>query len=82
MAVRLGIVIVHYNTPEDLGRCLGSLREQAPHCEHEIVVVDNASTAPGLDAVQAEHPGVRWIRNAENVGYGRGCNQGMAMVAA
>ena len=30
MSVRLGIVIVHYNTPEDLGRCLESLRAQAP----------------------------------------------------
>jgi GT2 family glycosyltransferase len=78
----LSIVIVHYNTPEDLGRCLESLRAQAPACEHEVVVIDNASTAPGLDELQDRFDQVRWVRNAENVGYGRACNQGMALVPA
>lgn len=82
MAVRLGIVIVHYNTPEDLGRCLASLRDQAPACTHEVVVVDNASTVGGLEDLQQEFPEVRWLRNTENVGYARGCNQGLAAVAA
>ncbi len=82
MAVRLGIVIVHYNTPDDLGRCLSSLRDQAPACTHETVVIDNASTAPGLEEVQAEFPDVSWVRNSENTGYGRGCNQGLAMLGA
>ena len=82
MTLRLGIVIIHYNTPDDLGRCLESLRVQAPACSHEVVVIDNASTTPGLDELQAQYPGVRWVRNAENVGYGRACNQGMALVPA
>jgi len=80
--LRLSIIIVHYNTPDDLGRCLVSLRDQAPSCPHEVVVVDNASTAPGLDELQDAHPDVRWVRNTENVGYGRACNQGMALVPA
>jgi GT2 family glycosyltransferase len=82
VAVRLGIVIVHYNTPDDLGRCLASLRDQAPGCTHEIVVVDNASTAPGLEALQDGYPEVRWLVNAENIGYARGCNQGLASISA
>ena len=82
MAVRLGIVIIHYNTPEDLGRCLASLGEHPPSCAHEVVVVDNASTEPGLDELQARFPTVRWLRNADNRGYSRGCNQGLATVAA
>lgn len=82
MAVRLGIVIVHYNTPDDLGRCLASLLEHAPACSHEILVVDNASTVAGLDALQERFASVRWLRNTENVGYARGCNQGLAAVAA
>jgi len=82
LAVRLGIVIVHYNTPEDLARCLRSLQDHAPTCSHEVVVVDNASSAPGLDDLQLRHPDVRWLLNTENRGYGRGCNQGLAAVAA
>lgn len=82
MAVRLGIIIIHYNTPDDLGRCLRSLNDQPPACDHEIVVIDNASSTPGLDELQTEFPDVRWLLNVENRGYGRGCNQGLAFVAA
>ncbi len=82
MSLRLGIVIVHYNTPADLARCLESLRSEAASCPHEIVVVDNASTAPGLDEVIARFDEVRWLRNPVNVGYGRGCNQGLAILPA
>ena len=82
MALRLGIVIVHYNTPADLARCLESLRAEADICPHEIVVVDNASTGPGLGELAARFPAVRWLRNAQNVGYGRGCNQGLAALPA
>lgn len=82
MSLRLGIVIVHYNTPGDLARCLASLASEAASCPHEVVVVDNASTAPGLDEVQAAYPQARWLRNTDNRGYSRGCNQGMAALPA
>ncbi len=76
--MKLSIVIIHYNTSEDLGRCLGSLRRYPPSCDHAVTVVDNASTDPGLDAVRAEHPEARWLMNERNAGYSRGANQGMA----
>ena len=81
-ALKLGIVIVHYNTSEDLGRCLASLSAYAPACSHRIVVVDNASSDPGLAAVQRAYPQCDWLLNQENVGYSRGCNQGMARIDA
>jgi hypothetical protein len=82
MGVKLGIVIIHYNTPQDLARCLESLRVEAPACAHAVVVVDNASTAPGLDEVRAQYPACTWLLNEDNRGYARGCNQGLAAVAA
>jgi GT2 family glycosyltransferase len=82
LSLRLGIVIVHYNTPDDLARLLESLRSETTSCPHEVVVVDNASTTPGLEGLQEQFKEVRWLRNAENVGYGRGCNQGMAALPA
>ena len=82
MSLRLGIVIVHYNTPGDLARCLASLEAEAAASPHAVVVVDNASTEPGLDEVQARFPQVHWLRNADNRGYSRGCNQGMAALPA
>ena len=80
--MKLSVVIVHYNTSGDLGRCLDALVRCPPSCEHAVTVVDNASTDPGLDAVRAAHPGVRWLLNARNEGYARGCNAGMRAVDA
>ena len=80
--MKLSLVIVHYNTSDDLGRCLESVRRHPPACELGIVVVDNASSDPGLEAVQGEHPDVHWIRNSGNVGFARAANIGMSALDA
>ena len=80
--VRLAVVIVHYNTSEDLARCLESLAAYPPAARHRVVVVDNASRDEGLAAVHQRFPDCQWIFNAENTGYARGCNRGMAAVDA
>ncbi len=80
--MKLAIVIIHYNTSADLDRCLESLAAYPPAVAHQIVVVDNASTDPGLADVRARYPHCRWLLNNENLGYAKGCNQGMAEVAA
>lgn len=79
---RLAVVIVHYNTSGDLGRCLESLAAYPPAACHRVVVVDNASRDEGLAAVHARFPDCRWVFNTENAGYARGCNRGMAEVEA
>jgi len=80
--VKLAIIIVHYNTSEDLARLLTSLTEYPPACSHRVVVVDNASHDPGLASVLERFPDCEWVMNAENVGYARGCNLGLAHVSA
>jgi N-acetylglucosaminyl-diphospho-decaprenol L-rhamnosyltransferase len=82
VGVKLGIIIVHYNTCDDLDRCLTSIRDNAPQCDYEVVVVDNASQAVQLADVQRTHPECQWVVNSENVGYARGCNLGMSCVGA
>ncbi len=42
-----------------------------------MIVVDNASTDGSPDLVATEFPGVRLIRNTENVGFARANNQGL-----
>jgi len=80
--VKLSIVIVHYNTSDDLARCLGSLQENPPACEYRIIVVDNASDDPGLPAVRERFPGVDWLFQSRNVGYAAGVNAGLALCEA
>jgi len=80
--LKLSIVIIHYDTSDDLERCLLSIRRHEPSCGYGVIVVDNASTDPGLAAVREAHPDVRWIMNEKNVGYSRGVNLGIAAADA
>ena len=80
--VKLAVIIVHYNTSADLSRCLESLNAYPPHADHQVVIVDNASTDLGLEEVHQSHQHLHWIFSKENLGYAKGCNRGMAAVAA
>lgn len=73
--MRLSVIIVHYNTLELTLRCLDSL-EEAVDIEHEVIVVDNASSDNAKDVILAKHPEIRWITNKKNEGFGRANNLG------
>jgi len=66
---RISIVIVAWNALHFLRPCLRSLDQPAPFSDIEIFVVDNGSTDGSADAVAAEFPAVRLIRETENRGY-------------
>jgi N-acetylglucosaminyl-diphospho-decaprenol L-rhamnosyltransferase len=68
----VSVVIVSYNTREQLRRCL-----QAVGDGDEAVVVDNASEDGSPEMVREEFPLVRLIENDSNVGFGAANNQGM-----
>lgn len=75
----IGIVVVTYRSAATIAACVRSLRDASSRAV-EIVVVDNASgdDAPTL----AEHAGAHVVvRRDVNVGYGRGCNEGLALLA-
>ncbi len=70
----VSVVVVSYNTIDKLRRCLSCIEP-----EHEVIVVDNASTDGSADMVASEFPKAQLIRNSENVGFGAANNQGMAV---
>ena len=72
----LSIVIVSYNTRDDLERCLDSLHNPAPALSHEIIVVDNASADGSADAVR-RWPDVTIIRSTANLGFAAATNVGI-----
>ena len=74
---RLSIIIVSYNARADLERCLESLVTHPPAIDHEIVVVDNASTDDTVQALRTRWPGVRLIEAGDNLGFSRGNNVGI-----
>ena len=74
---RLSIVIVSYNARRDLERCLETLVRDRPAVDHEIVVVDNASTDDTVEAVRARWSGVRLLEAGGNLGFSKGNNLGI-----
>jgi N-acetylglucosaminyl-diphospho-decaprenol L-rhamnosyltransferase len=65
---------VSYNTRELLLACLASIDAQTV-LPHEVIVLDNNSADGSADAVASEHPGVRLIRSAVNLGFAAGVNE-------
>jgi hypothetical protein len=77
--ITVSVVIVNWNARDYLVRCLRSLvRDGSRHHPLEIIVVDNASSDGSVAAVESEFPQVRLIRNAENLGFARANNIGVA----
>jgi GT2 family glycosyltransferase len=71
----LSILIVNWNTCEYLRACLASLRAACAEIEHEIIVVDNASSDGSVAMVSTHFPEVRLVASTENLGFAAGNNR-------
>ncbi|MSM41271.1 MAG: glycosyltransferase [Geobacter sp.] len=72
----LSIIIVSYNTKNDLQQCLDGLKKE--NVPLEVFVVDNGSTDGTIDMLRDEYS--EWtaftlILNNKNVGFTHACNQ-------
>lgn len=74
----VSVIIVSFNSASCIRECLESVRQQEG-MRFERIVVDNASSDQTVDVVRKFDETVRIVANAENVGFGRGCNQGAAL---
>ena len=75
----LSVVVVSWNTVDDLRACLGSVVDGLGALRGEVIVVDNDSDDGSADAVEAEFPTVTLVRNPANLGFAAGCNVGLAV---
>ncbi len=66
----LDIVIVSFNTREEILDCLRSIRAHPPARVHRVLVVDNGSQDGSPEAVRAGFPEVEVIALARNAGFG------------
>lgn len=81
---RFSVVIVTYNSRDNIQVCLDSLRRCSGRAggassppDHEIIVVDNDSRDATPDYLSRQE-GVMAVLNKENVGFSKGCNLGAA----
>ncbi|MCH8977980.1 MAG: glycosyltransferase family 2 protein [Armatimonadetes bacterium] len=70
----LSILIVNWNTKDQLRACLASIRRFPPGEPHEVIVVDNASADGSAGMVASEFPSVKLIEPGRNTGYAGGNN--------
>jgi hypothetical protein len=74
--MRLSVVIVNWNSRDDLRACLDSLKSQT-HPDLEIIVVDNGSSDGSAEMVSTAFPGCRLLAQHDNLGFAEGCNRGV-----
>jgi hypothetical protein len=75
--VRTIAVVVNWNGGRENLVCIEALLAQGDALEG-VVFVDNASSDGSCELVERRYPQVEVLRNAENLGYGGGNNQGIA----
>ncbi|HET6794094.1 MAG TPA: glycosyltransferase [Acidimicrobiales bacterium] len=75
----VSIVIPLYNKVEYTEACLTSLAATTPPDLFEVVLVDNGSTDGTGELLACLGGDVQVIRNAENLGFSKACNQGAAV---
>ncbi len=73
---RVSVIVVSYNTREKLRQCLTCIEP-----EHEVIVVDNASTDGSPEMVRKDFPTANLITNSENRGFGPANNQGLDVMS-
>jgi len=72
---RVSIVIPVYGKPELTFTCLASVLAETPVDQCEVIIVDDASPVPAAESL-AVVSGVRFERNAQNLGFIGSCNRG------
>jgi GT2 family glycosyltransferase len=77
MGSKASVIIPNWNGRHHLDTCLSSLRRQS-YMEHEVILVDNASSDDSVALVRANYPEVTVIVLNENRGFTGACNAGYA----
>lgn|GEM_PF-1871267 len=78
MSSKLSVIIVTYNSAEDIIPCLRSV--YAEDDKAEVLVLDNASGDHTIPLVESTFPQVRMIPMGGNFGYAKAVNRGLSLV--
>lgn len=80
--MKISVIIPVYNAKEDVEKCLESVKENFDFTDGEVILVDDCSqeeTAAYLKKEAATNPDkFTLIRNTENSGFPKTCNNGIA----
>lgn len=77
----LSIIIVYYESYDVIHRCIESIRQYPPKSRLEIIVVDNASPDERACNLANLDNRISVHRTPRNLGFGAGCNFGLALAS-
>jgi GT2 family glycosyltransferase len=73
----LTVVVVNWNSRDDLEGCLLSLERQT-HRDLEVIVVDNGSTDGSVELLGRRFPQATLVTECQNLGFAEACNRAIA----
>lgn len=79
MNVAASLIVVSWNTNNILRNTLKSIYDHHHKYTFEVIVIDNASTDSSTEMVESDFPEAILLKNTDNVGYSKACNQGIAL---
>lgn len=80
--IKTSVVILNWNTRQQLETFLPYLIKYTSGSETEIVVADNASNDDSVSFVQTNYPEIRIIRLDKNYGFAEGYNRALKQIDA
>ena len=73
----VAVIIVTYNSEDEIELCLTSAINQRKNISQEIIVVDNQSQDNTVNIIKEKFPEVKLIEPKENLGFAKGVNLGV-----
>jgi GT2 family glycosyltransferase len=77
----ISVIIVSYNVQNYLCNCIDSVLAQRD-VRVEVIVIDNNSTDGTKETIYLKYPSIKFISNADNVGFSAANNQGIKAASA
>ncbi len=81
-SVQLSLIIVTYNSAEEIETCLTSLKEATKQFSTQVILIDNASqdeTRNIVENISSMFSNIQLILNSENRGFTKSVNQGLRL---
>lgn len=76
MTALVSIIIVNWNSRDDLKECLESFFKKVKYPNYEIILVDNASKDDSVNYVKKNYPKITIVQSESNLGFAGGNNLG------
>lgn len=73
----VSVIIVTYNSADEIEDCLGSIYAQDSTLKQEVVIVDNLSQDRTVEIIKEKFPQAKLILPGENLGFAKGVNLGV-----